>query len=101
MQKLEVKVLYGQLTYKEQKNLIKLSEWSNHDFERIFGVKGFMESDFQMRGKDLIGQRFGRLVVIEKLPSKNRRCWWKCKCDCGNFKDVPTKYLTEEEITQT
>ena len=47
-----------------------------------------------MRGKDLIGQRFGRLVVIEKLPSKNKRCWWKCKCDCGNFKDVPTKYLT-------
>ena len=47
-----------------------------------------------MRGKDLIGQRFGRLVVIEKLPSKNNRCWWRCKCDCGNFKDVPTKYLT-------
>ena len=47
-----------------------------------------------MRGKDLIGQRFGRLVVIEKLPSKNRRCWWKCKCDCGNFKDVPTTSLT-------
>ena len=46
MQKLEVKVLYGQLTFKEQKNLIKLSEWSNQNFERIFGVKGFMESDF-------------------------------------------------------
>lgn len=42
MQKLEVKVLYGQLTFKEQKNLIKLSEWSNQNFERIFGVKGFM-----------------------------------------------------------
>lgn len=41
-----MKVLYGQLTFKEQKNLIKLSEWSNRDFERIFGVKGFMESDF-------------------------------------------------------
>ena len=46
MQKLEIKVLYGQLTFKEQKNLIKLSEWSNQNFERIFGVKGFMESDF-------------------------------------------------------
>ena len=41
-----MKVLYGQLTYKEQKNLIKLSEWSNQNFERIFGVKGVMESDF-------------------------------------------------------
>lgn len=47
-----------------------------------------------MRGKDLTGQRFGRLVVVEKLPSKNKRCWWRCKCDCGNFKDVPTTYLT-------
>lgn len=47
-----------------------------------------------MRGKDLIGQRFGRLVVIEKLPTKNNRYWWRCKCDCGNFKDVPTRYLT-------
>ena len=36
MQKLEVKVLYGQLTFKEQKNLIKLSEWSNQNFYRIF-----------------------------------------------------------------
>ena len=41
-----MKVLYGQLTFKEQKNLIKLSEWSNQNFERIFGVKEFMESDF-------------------------------------------------------
>jgi hypothetical protein len=46
MEQLEKKILYGQLTYKEQKNLIKLSEWSNQNFERIFGVKGFMESDF-------------------------------------------------------
>lgn len=44
--------------------------------------------------KDLMGQRFGRLVVIEKLPSKEGKCWWKCKCDCGGFKDVPTAYLT-------
>ena len=41
-----MKVLYGQLTFKEQKNLVKLSEWSNQNFERMFGVKVFMESDF-------------------------------------------------------
>jgi hypothetical protein len=44
--------------------------------------------------KDLIGQRFGRLVVVEKLPSKNKKRWWRCKCDCGNLKDVPTNRLT-------
>ena len=36
MERLEMKVLYGQLTFKEQKNLIKLSEWSNQNFYRIF-----------------------------------------------------------------
>ena len=46
MEQLEIKVLYGQLTFKEQKNLIKLDEWSDQDFERIFGAKEFMESDF-------------------------------------------------------
>lgn len=35
--------------------------------------------------KDLTGQRFGNLVVVElvsKPPMKN--AMWKCKCDCGN-----------------
>ena len=47
-----------------------------------------------MRVRDLIGQRFGRLVVIEKLPSKKGKSVWRCKCDCGNTKDVPSTYLT-------
>ena len=43
--------------------------------------------------KDLTGQRFGRLTVIEyagTLVTKNhsRTTMWKCKCDCGNIKDV-------------
>lgn len=38
-----------------------------------------------MKKDDLIGQRFGRLVVIsigEPTPGGNTR--WECKCDCGN-----------------
>jgi hypothetical protein len=46
MEQLEKKILYGHLTFKEQKNLDKLNEWSNQNFERIFGAKRFMESDF-------------------------------------------------------
>ena len=33
--------------------------------------------------EDLTGQRFGRLTVIERAPSKNITRW-KCHCDCGN-----------------
>lgn len=33
---------------------------------------------------DLVGQRFGRLVVIEEAGRKNANAIWKCQCDCGN-----------------
>ena len=34
---------------------------------------------------DLVGQRFGRLVVTERVEnSKDGQAKWKCKCDCGN-----------------
>lgn len=42
----------------------------------------------------LIGKRFGKLVVIERTDKKiNRSIVWKCKCDCGNYKEVPTHLL--------
>lgn len=34
---------------------------------------------------DLKGQRFGKLLVIEKVESFNQHAGWKCLCDCGNF----------------
>lgn len=34
---------------------------------------------------NLTGQRFGRLVVVERSTnSKNGKARWLCKCDCGN-----------------
>lgn len=43
---------------------------------------------------NLIGQRFGRLVVIEKLdPDKFRRAIWKCLCDCGGITNTRTDSL--------
>lgn len=37
---------------------------------------------------DLVGQRFGRLYVVEKLEDKNGWTQFRCKCDCGNEKIV-------------
>lgn len=32
----------------------------------------------------LIGERFGKLIVVEQLPSTDRgQRRWRCKCDCG------------------
>ncbi|MEE0800422.1 MAG: AP2 domain-containing protein [Gemmiger sp.] len=37
-----------------------------------------------MRGADLTGQRFGKLVVVEKAGSgPNGYAQWRCRCDCG------------------
>lgn len=36
----------------------------------------------------MIGQRFGRLVVIARTDSIGRNITWLCQCDCGNQKAV-------------
>lgn len=39
------------------------------------------------RNQNLIGLRFGRLVVIGKNgKTKSRNTKWECQCDCGNIK---------------
>lgn len=43
----------------------------------------------------LVGKRFGKLVVEARTEErKNNSIVWKCKCDCGNYKNVPTHLLT-------
>lgn len=37
---------------------------------------------------DLTGQRFGRLVVIERAENKGKDTAWLCLCDCGKQKVV-------------
>lgn len=34
--------------------------------------------------KDMTGQTFGRLLVIEKAPSRKKNVYWRCVCECGN-----------------
>ena len=42
---------------------------------------------------NLIGQRFDKLIVLEKAPSKARHTYWKCQCDCGTVCEVSSEYL--------
>ena len=43
---------------------------------------------------DLIGRRFGKLVVTKDSGlRKSRRPIWDCECDCGNKAKVIGKYL--------
>ncbi len=45
--------------------------------------------------KDLTGQRFGKLVALERLERKNnsKTYFWKCKCDCGRYCEKEAQYL--------
>ena len=44
--------------------------------------------------KDLTGQRFGRLVAIERAGSTPKReASWLCQCDCGRVVIVPSYNL--------
>lgn len=46
-----------------------------------------------MKKIELLGQRFGRLVVIGEAPKQKHLVAWVCKCDCGNTTVVPTQSL--------
>lgn len=48
---------------------------------------------------DLLGQRFSKLVVVERAGSNDRReALWKCKCDCGEYRVCTTHELTQMQI---
>lgn len=51
--------------------------------------------------KNLIGMRFGRLVVIDREPPKSKKSkgLWICKCDCGNITKVDTHRLKSGNTT--
>ena len=36
----------------------------------------------------MIGQRFGRLVVLKKSERRGHNQYWLCRCDCGNEKSI-------------
>lgn len=52
---------------------------------------------------DLVGERFGRLIV-EKLALRKTACGrrvWICRCDCGRIVDVPGMTLTRANSTRS
>lgn len=44
----------------------------------------------QGRKPNLIGQRFGMIVVVSEGKRQHGRVSWLCRCDCGNEIDVIT-----------
>jgi hypothetical protein len=63
--------------------------------------KGSCKQCWHCRKYYLVGQRFGKLVVMGSAGyiGKNKRCLWLCQCDCGGTKKVETSHLTAGRIT--
>lgn len=53
--------------------------------------------------KNLIGQKFGRLTVLEETDERGTQggVIWKCKCDCGKIVYKPTVALTRKRGTKS
>ena len=59
--------------------------------------------------KNLVGMRYGKLVVIELLGSdqslinnrisQEKKNVWRCQCDCGNFINRTTNELTSGSVS--
>lgn len=47
---------------------------------------------------DLTGQRFDRLVVTGRVPSKRPQSMWQCVCDCGEPTTVRSDHLLEGRV---
>lgn len=43
---------------------------------------------------DLLGRRFGRLLVWQRAGTKNNQAIWLCKCDCGKEKLISSAKLS-------
>lgn len=39
---------------------------------------------------DLVGQRFGRLIVLFRAENRYSKAYWHCHCECGNTTSVST-----------
>lgn len=64
-------------------------------------VRRMSESKVRKDLKDLTGQKFGDLTVLEYDKEKSRatgQTYWKCKCSCGKETSVARKHLLNGDI---
>ena len=50
---------------------------------------------------NLLGQRFGRLLIIGESNKRNRdgNIYWICQCDCGTIKNISSQSLRRKATT--
>lgn len=58
------------------------------------GCRSCSEKKIRMsKAENLIGKRYGRLVVQSRTENRNGRVCWLCRCDCGNTHTATSSIL--------
>lgn len=67
------------------KKNIDYYSWKNNSVKMCNDCKSKLMSQ-KLKSKNMIGKRFGKLLVLEELPHNyGERIQYKCLCDCGNI----------------
>ncbi len=62
---------------------------------------GCLSEKTKFKAKDLRGKRFGRLIALEPTEERDKSSEtviWRCKCDCGNTKNISSYLLTSGRV---
>ena len=46
---------------------------------------------------NLIGQKYGKLKVLERATNNKKRSYWLCQCECGNTKVISGSHLRRKK----
>lgn len=78
--------------------IVRTSHLNNH---KGCTVSCGCQKHLKNNAKDIKGQRFGRLVILERDFSERKdkkRAYWLCQCDCGKQKIIRGKDLLNNKI---
>ena len=91
--------------HKKRIILCKCDCGKDHKVDKSHWKKENVKSCGCNRYKSLLGKSFGRLIVLEESEKKRFQStgekFWKCKCKCGNFKEIATTDLTKKKGTRS
>lgn len=74
------------LNGKTIKEISELTNITKYHIKKILNKNNIKKTN--NRYKSLVGQKFGKLTVVELLINNKKSRSWKCFCDCGSKKAV-------------
>ncbi|MCC0669415.1 MULTISPECIES: AP2 domain-containing protein [unclassified Clostridioides] len=80
--------------------LCNKEKWIRSDTLKVGSSCGCLSKNTQFKANNITNKKFGRLTAIKATNKRaeNNSIIWKCKCDCGNYKEVAEYLLTSNRV---